>query len=93
LLSEEDLQEHFSEIITDVIWDQQALRLRVHTPTHAPQIVTLAAQIDYDLFILFLNNIVFPKDNLPLDKRTNQGLKFVAQLKTRYPKAITGLYG
>jgi hypothetical protein len=53
----------------------------------------LAGRIDFDLFILMLNNIVFPTGNMPPDKRTKQALKFVAQLKARYQKPIIGLYG
>jgi hypothetical protein len=40
--------------------------------------VTLASQIDLDLFILFLNNIVFPMDNMSPEKRLKQALQFIA---------------
>ncbi len=91
LVSEEDLQELFSAIIADVISGKR--ELKVHTSTHALQIMTLAAEIDFDLFILMLNNIVFPTANMPAEERVTQALKFVAQLKTRYQKPIIGLYG
>ena len=93
LLSEEDLQELFSAIIADVISSTRELKLRVHTSTHAFHIIGLAARIHFDLFIFFLNNIVFPTANMPAEERVTQALKFVTQLKTRYQKPISGLYG
>jgi hypothetical protein len=91
LVSKEDLQELFSAIITDGMPGNRDLKLRVHRSTHALQIMALAAKTDFDLFILMLNNIVFPTDNMPPDKRLKQALKFVAQLKARYQKPIIGL--
>ncbi len=93
LVSEEDLQEFFTAIIADLIAGNRELKLRVHTSTHAPQIMALAGHIDFDLFILLLNNIVFPTANMPAEERVTQALKFVAQLKTRDQKPIIGLYG
>jgi hypothetical protein len=92
-VTEEDLQELFSAIIADVISGTRELKLRVHTSTHALQIMALAARIDFDLFILLLNNIVFPTANMPGEERVTHALKFVAQLKARYQKPIIGLYG
>jgi hypothetical protein len=55
--------------------------------------MALASRIHFDLFILVLNNIVFPTNNMPPDKRLKQALKFVAQLKAVHQKPIIGLYG
>jgi hypothetical protein len=93
LVSEKDLQDLFSALVADVISNSRELQFRVHTSTHALQIMALAGRVHFDLFILMLNNIVFPTGNMPPDIRTKQALKFVAQLKTRYQKPIIGLYG
>jgi hypothetical protein len=82
LVSEEDLQKHFSATIADVISGNRELKLRVHTSTHALQIMTLAGKIELDLLILFLNNIAFPTGNMPPVKRLSQALKLVTRLKT-----------
>jgi hypothetical protein len=47
--------------------------LRIHTPTHSLQIMVFAVRIDFDLFILLLNNIVFPTDNMPPDQAGQTG--------------------
>jgi hypothetical protein len=93
LISEHDFQDLFSAIIAEVMPANRELKLRVHTSTHALQIMALAGHIDFDLLILLLNNIVFPTGNMPADSRVKQALKFVAQLKARYQKPIIGLYG
>jgi len=54
------------------------LALRVYNSSHALQIVTLASQIDLDLFILFLNNIVFPEGNMSPKKWLKQAIQFIA---------------
>jgi hypothetical protein len=91
LLSETEFQALFSAIITDVISGKR--EFSIHASTHALQIMTFAACTHFNLFILFLNNIVFPSDNMPSEKRLKQALKLATQLKTRYQKPIIGLYG
>ena len=52
----------------------------------------LAKHQKFDLYILILNNILFPSD-LPAESRIKKALRLVTHLKEKYKKPIIGLYG
>ncbi len=47
----------------------------------------------FDLFVLYLNNIVFPSGNQPAETRIKKALRLIIHLKAKYKKPIIGLYG
>jgi hypothetical protein len=91
LISEEFLQEPIRQIIEDVIKGKWSLR--AVTSTYADEIHRQSEETKFALFVLFLNNIIFPKDNFPSEHRFYKALRMVSQLKTRYKRPIIAFYG
>jgi len=89
--SEEFLVELLSELINEIIRDR--CELKVEVTTYADELLDLAKRRPFDLFVLFLNNIIFPDVNQPPEVRLHKALRLVIHLKARYGKPIICLYG
>ena len=90
-ISEEFLAELFAELISEVTHDRYDPKVSV--TTYADELLNLTKRHSFDLFVLFLNNIIFPDRNLPPENRLRQALSLVIHLKARYRKPIICLYG
>ena len=53
----------------------------------------LAQEHPFDIFILVLNNIIFPSCNLPPEKRLTKALELLGYVKTTYRTPVIALYG
>jgi len=90
-ISEEFLVEVFSGLISEVTRDR--FDLKVAVTTYADELLNLSKRRPFDLFVLFLNNVIFPDENLPGEDRIRKALRLLIHLKTRYRKPIICLYG
>ena len=90
-ISEEFLVDFLSRLISEVTGDR--CDLKVSVTTYAEELLDLAKRHSFDLFVLFLNNIIFPDRNLPGENRVRRALSLVIHLKARYRKPIICLYG
>ena len=59
----------------------------------ATEISDLAETRNIDVFILTLNNIIFPSRTLPFEDRIESSLKFLTFIKKTYGRPIIGLFG
>jgi CheY-like chemotaxis protein len=91
LISEKDLVEFLSVIIREVTLER--CELNVSVTTYAEELLDLAKRYSFELFVLFLNNILFAGQNLPPEHRLRQVLSLVIHLKARYWTPIIGFYG
>jgi len=89
-ISEDFLVEFLSKLINEITHD--CCELKVTVTTYADQLLDLAKRRPFDLFVLFLNNIIFPDVNQPAEERIRQALRLVIHLKARYGKPIICLY-
>ena len=80
-----------STCIRDAIKDKYDLELK--STAHVDELLELAKGKSFDLSILVLNNIIFPSDNLPVEKRIERSLEVIAHLKTTYRKPIIAITG
>jgi len=90
-ISEEFQVELFSGLISEVTRDR--FDLKVAVTTYANELLGLAKRRPFDLFVLFLNNVIFPDENPPGEDRIRKALRLLIHLKARYRKPITCLYG
>jgi ActR/RegA family two-component response regulator len=63
------------------------------TAKTADEILELAQTIEFDIFILVLNNIIFSENNLPVINRLRKALKLVTHLKNTYSKVVLTFSG
>lgn len=90
-ISEEFLVELFSGLISEVTRDR--FDLKVAVTTYADELLNLSKRRPFDLFVLFLNNVIFPDENPPGEDRIRKALRLLIHLKARYRKPIICLYG
>jgi len=90
-ISEADLVELFSALIEEVIKDKYGFKITVST--YANELLEMAKHHAFDLFVLYLNNIIFPTGKQPAEARIKKALRLIIHLKTKYKKPIIGLYG
>ena len=90
-ISEADLVELFSALIEEVIKDKYGFKITVST--YANELLDMAKHHAFDLFVLYLNNIVFPTGTQPAEARIKKALRLIIHLKAKYKKPIIGLYG
>ena len=91
LISESDMENWLTDIVKDLIEDKYDLKT---TKTiYADELMKLTRHHTFDLYVLFLNNIIFPSVNLPAESRIKKALWLVTHLKAKYKKPIIGLYG
>lgn len=89
--SEDAISDCFSLIIKEVIGDRY--NVKVTSVSHADEILKLAQEHPFDIFILVLNNIIFPSCNLPPEKRLKKSLELLGHLKAAYSRPAIALYG
>jgi CheY-like chemotaxis protein len=90
-ISVDFLVDFLSELIDEITHDH--CELKVAVTTYADELLDLAKRRPFDLFVLFLNNIIFPDVNQPAEERIRKALRLVIHLKARYGKPIICLYG
>jgi len=85
----------FTELLTALVREAvgEDCELKVHYTDKADDLVYLAKAQQVDLFILFLNNILFPVGNLPSENRMSRVMRLVWDLKMEYDKPIIGICG
>lgn len=90
-----DSQPVFIELITELVREVvgEKRELRVLYTDRADELVDLANIHQVDLFVLFLNNILFATSNLPSENRMSKVMRLVWNLKTDYDKPIMGICG
>ncbi len=89
--SEDGVGEAISLIIKHQIGDEYDLK--VMSASHAEEILKLAQEHPFDIFILVLNNIIFPSGNSPSEKRLEKSLELLGHLKATYSRPVIALYG
>ncbi len=90
-ISERDVVELFTALIKEVIKDKYDFKVTV--TTYANELLEMAKHHAFDLFVLYLNNIVFPTGTQPAEARIKKALRLIIHLKAKYKKPIIGLYG
>ena len=90
-ISVDFLVDFLCELINEITHDR--CELKVAVTTYADELLDLAKRRPFDLFVLFLNNIIFPDVNQPAEERIRKALWLVIHLKARYRKPILCLYG
>lgn len=90
-ISETDVLELFTALIKEVIKDKYDFKVTV--TTYDNELLEMAKHHAFDLFILYLNNIVFPSGSQPAETRIKKALRLIIHLKAKYKKPIIGLYG
>ena len=90
-ISETDVIELFTALIEEVIKDKYGFKITVST--YANELLDMAKHHAFDLFVLYLNNIIFPSGNQPAETRNKKALRLIIHLKAKYRKPVIGLYG
>jgi hypothetical protein len=90
-----DSEPIFIELITDLVREVvgETCNLRVHYTDRADELIDLANVHQIDLFVLFLNNILFAASNVPSENRMGKVMRLVWDLKSDYDKPIIGICG
>jgi hypothetical protein len=67
--------------------------IKIMSSEYADEILQLAKNHTFDLYILILNNILIPPGYQPSESRIEEVLRLVTRLNVIYEKPIIGLYG
>jgi hypothetical protein len=67
--------------------------IKIRSSEYADEILQLAKNNTFDLYILILNNILVPPGNQPSESCIEELLRLVTRLNVLYEKPIIGLYG
>ena len=67
--------------------------IKIMSSEYADEILQLAKNHTFDLYILILNNILVPPRNQISESAIHEVLRLVTRLKIIYEKPIIGLYG
>ncbi len=89
--SEPILIEYVSELIEGVVGDD--CKVEVSASHEADELLALAESRSTDLFVLCLNNVLFPAGNMPPAVRIQQALRLISDLKERFDRPIIALSG
>ena len=83
------------EFITELLQDCIGRKHELNVPhfQFAGEIVEYASANEVDLFVLFLNNILFRSSNAPVESRMRQVMRLVWDLKTKHERPIIGICG
>lgn len=84
------LVEFLSGIIQESVKDRYDLTIAADAC--GDRILGGAGDRHYDLFVLILDNIVFPKGSLPAKSTVNQAFRLLIHLKAKYKKPLIALY-
>lgn len=84
------LVEFLCGIIQESVEDRYDLRITADAC--ADRILGSARDRDFDLFLLILDNIVFPRGSLLAKSRINEAFRLLIHLKTKYKKPTIALY-
>jgi len=87
---EESINTLISEMVKEVIQDK--FDLTILTCSHSENILLEADENPIDLFIIIINNIIFPSASTIQDSVENP-LQLLAHIKTKYQKPIIALSG
>jgi hypothetical protein len=66
-ISERDVVELFTALIKEVIKDKYDFKVTV--TTYANELLEMVKHHEFDLFVLYLNNIIFPMGKQPAEVR------------------------
>ena len=89
--SEECLLELLTETVSEALGETCAPTIL--SASRIDRLLSLAGRHDIDLFVLTLNNLVFPDGNMPPEARFRQALDCLSRLKTGFQKPIVALAG
>jgi len=89
--SQEIFVEHITTLVQEVVGEE--CELRVHYTDRADDLINLAEAHQVDLFVLFLNNILFPSSSFPSEDRMSRVMRLVWDLKMEHNKPIIGVCG
>ena len=67
--------------------------IKIMSSEYADEILQLAKNHTFDLYILILNNILVPPGNQPSESSIEEVLRLITRLHVIYEKPIMGLYG
>ncbi len=87
------ISERLSMIIQRKLGSKFALRVMFTSTHYGKELLKLAEGHVFDIFILILNNISFPSENTPAEKRLEKSLQLVTHLRTTYRKPVIAVYG
>jgi len=85
------LADALSSFVQEALGDKYELNFVFKS--RGDQIFNLTDGEKFDIFILTLNNIVFPLENISPERRLKRSLDLVAHLKSEYQKPIITLCG
>jgi len=85
--------ELLSMIIQRKLGSKFALRVMFTSTPYCKELLKLAEGHVFDIFILILNNIIFPSEKVPAENREKNSLQLVTHLRTTYRKPVIALYG
>ncbi|MHA2023153.1 MAG: hypothetical protein ACTSWQ_05785 [Candidatus Thorarchaeota archaeon] len=90
-----DSQPVFIELITELVREVvgEKCNLRIHYTDRADELIDLANVHQVDLFVLFLNNILFPASNVQSENRMKKVMRLVWNLKMECERPIIGVCG
>ena len=91
LISDPGLREFFSDLIKEVTGNEYDMK--ISSTVYSNELLEFARSGSFDLFILILNNIVFPSGNISFENRIRKSLQLVAHLKNQYQKPVIALAG
>lgn len=81
--------EHITALVREVVGNE--CELQVHYTDKADILISLAKTHPIDLFVLFMNNILFPSGNLPSDDRMEMVMRLVWNIAMQYKKPVIGI--
>ena len=65
----------------------------VTSTAYCDELLNLTESQAFDIFVLIINNIIFPSDNLPPEKPIEKSLQLITHLRTEYKRPIIALTG
>ncbi len=90
-----DYQDNIGTSVVDQIklLIKDNIELNIMTTHFAKELLELMITQEIDIFIPILNNIFFPTENLPREKRVKKAMQLISNFRTTYKNPIIALFG
>jgi CheY-like chemotaxis protein len=88
---QKDFTDFFSTLINEATGNKYDLKIK--SSPYADELLEFTENGTFDIFILILNNIIFPSGNFPDENCIKKALQFVTHLRETYQRPIIALAG
>ena len=95
LIGGEDTNDAFCDLILDIVSAECGNRCDVHVRgiVHSERIASYMAAERVDVFVPFVNSIVFPTGNMPPEIRIEQAIAFVSRITESFCVPVIEMSG